>query len=342
MTDFDAIFNHAVTTADFTNIKGLSRSDLKVNIQSQAFSKVLELSIRNGENAAFAKLLRFIPDLTLKTRSHASKPSKQQPIHEVWWNVVLNLPFRRVGYVITELLLCIGYYYTLSFIIQYIMLHSSGLPYEVSAWLFDHLQIAPSPFSVRMWMRPFLGIKQRFSQEFFLDSLDGGLLLLCLAIGTRAVSQSSWIGGCIHEGYSSAVSFKGQLTRGLLNQYMPIWRRRYIIMLLGHDHGLATATRVQASVPQREYCESVLEQLFRSKCNEQALMIEYFEAVTFDNINENCEAGHEILLWAAGNGFSKIIKKLLSLGIDLNLVVADSSSVRLRGPPSGSALYGQR
>ena len=125
----------------------------------------------------------------------------------------------------------------------------------------------------------------------------------------------------------------------MLNQYMPNWRRKYFAIVLGPDHSLATSARTKASLPQKAHGESVLARLLRSECNGEALMLHYLQMVAFDDINENCGAGHEILIWAARNGYLRVVRILLGLGIDANLVPTDNDIFRLRGSPSGSALF---
>jgi len=80
----------------------------------------------------------------------------------------------------------------------------------------------------------------------------------------------------------------------MLSHYMPSWRRKNFAIVLGPDHFLATPTHIEALSPQRDHSESVLGQLLRAKCNENALMLVYLEMVVFDDINEKCGAGHEI------------------------------------------------
>lgn len=327
MMSFDDVFNHAFATADLTSIMKVLENDSKVDTQSESFRLVLELSIQNGEEAVFARLLRYIPKLTLRTRLQAVKPSRQHLIRQVLWKIV------------TELVFCLFYYYALPTVLLYTVFHFSGRAREASAWWYDHLHSSASPFSLWISFLVFHGMKQRFSRKFFLDSLDSGLVFLWLAIATRFVSQSSWIGNCIYQGHSSLLSFKGLQIRSMLNQYMPSWRRKYFAIVLGPDHVLATSTQIKALQPQTDHGESVLGQLLRSKCNERALMLQYLEMVVFDDINEKCGAGHEILIWAAGNGYLQVVQKLLSSGISANIVDTDPVAFRFRGPPSGSALF---
>ena len=60
MMSFDDVFNHALATADLTSIMKVLENDSKVDTQSESFRLVLELSIQNGEEAVFARLLRYI------------------------------------------------------------------------------------------------------------------------------------------------------------------------------------------------------------------------------------------------------------------------------------------
>ena len=66
---FDAIFQRAIATSDLKCLVEALEHGLNVDIDSQYFIKVLKLSIKNGDEAAFAKLLIYIPELRLKTWS---------------------------------------------------------------------------------------------------------------------------------------------------------------------------------------------------------------------------------------------------------------------------------
>ena len=132
---------------------------------------------------------------------------------------------------------------------------------------------------------------------------------------------------------------KGLQTRNVLNQCMPTWRRMYFAMILGPDHVLAISTQIKTFPPPIDHCEFVLDRLLVSKCNEEALMLQYLRTVLFDDINENCGAGHEILIWAAWNGYLRVVEKLLSSGIEADIVRIKPNSSRSGLPRSGSALF---
>ena len=333
MVDNDVVFQHAVAAADLTSIIKVLKNDSRVDTNSESFRRVLDLSMKNGEEAVFARLLSYIPDLTLRTRSQAVERSRRHLVTQAVWKSM-----RQLSIVVAEIYFCLFCYYALNGVLLYTVLHSSGWVREASAWCYDHLNTSASPFSVWVAYLVFYGMQKRFSRKFFLDSLDTGLVFLLLTIATRFVSQSSWIGGCIYQGKSS-ISMKGLQTRNVLNLYMPTWRRKYFAMILGPDHVLASSTQTNASPPQIDHCEFVLDRLLVSKCNEEALMLQYLRIVVFDNINEECGVGHKILIWAARNGYLRVVEKLLNSGIDTDTIVTNPDLSRSGWPPPGSALF---
>ena len=121
MVDSDAVFQHAVAAADLTSIIKVLENDSKVDTESESFRRVLELSMKNGEEAVFARLLRYIPDLTLRARSQAVERSRPQLVTQTVWKIIRQLPI-----VVAEIFLCIFWYYALNSVLLYTVLHSSG------------------------------------------------------------------------------------------------------------------------------------------------------------------------------------------------------------------------
>ena len=68
-------------------------------------------------------------------------------------------------------------------------------------------------------------------------------------------------------------------------------------------------------------------------------MIQFLERATFDDIKEECGAGHEIFIWAATKGSLQALQKLLSLGIGVDIGSTGSTDFGFHGPPPGSALF---
>ena len=178
MLNYDTVFQHAVATVDFTGIMNSPENNPKVDTQSESFRLVLELSIKNGEEEVFSRLLRHIPNLTLRARSQAVEHSRQHLILQGLGEIMRQLT---TG-VVTEAIFTLFCYYALSHVLLYSALHSSGIAREGSAWWYDYLHTSASPFSVWISLLVFYGMKQRFSREFLLDSLDSGLVFLLLAI----------------------------------------------------------------------------------------------------------------------------------------------------------------
>jgi ankyrin repeat protein len=331
----DALFQHTIATSDLGSLTEALQNGSNVDIESQNFVKVLELSIKNGDEAAFTKLLTYIPELRLKTRLRVADVPKEGGVWLQLWNI-----FRQfVISIITDVPLIIIFYSALCYALLYTVIHSTGRIQILSAVWYDRLHGSASPFSVWITLQIFYGMKHRFSREFLFDTLDGSLVFLWLAIATKFISPSSWFGGCLYEGLYSLSSFWGLQTRSTLAQYMPSWRRGYFSIILGSDNFLAWTPEVKVSFPRIDHSDIILKQLLRSECNEKALMIQFLERTTFDDIKEECGAGHEIFTWAASKGSLQAIRKLLNLGIGVDISFTGSNDFRFHGPPPGSALF---
>jgi ankyrin repeat protein len=331
----DALFQHTIATSDLGSLTEALQNGSNVDIESQNFVKVLELSIKNGDEAAFTKLLTYIPELRLKTRLRVADVPKEGGVWLQLWNI-----FRQfVISIITDVLLIIIFCSALCYALLYMVIHSTGRIQILSAEWYDRLHGSASPFSVWITLQIFYGMKHRFSREFLFDTLDGSLVFLWLAIATKFISPSSWFGGCLHEGLYSLSSFWGLQTRSTLARYMPSWRRSYFSLILGSDNFLAWTPEVKVSFPRIDHSDIILRQLLQSKCNEKALMIQFLERTTFDDIKEECGAGHEIFTWAASKGSLQAIRKLLNLGIGVDISFTGSNDFRFHGPPPGSALF---
>jgi ankyrin repeat protein len=316
--DSDALFRHTIATSDLESLIEALGDGWKVDIESQSFIKVLELSIKNGDEAAFAKLLTYIPELRLKTRLRVADGG-------VWlklWNVTRDC---------LQLLI---FSYAFCYALHYMVIHSTGKIQILSAEWYDRLH--SSPFSGWITLQIFNGMKHRFSRKFLFITLDGSLVFLWLAIATKFISPSSWFGGCLHEGLYSPTSFRGLQTRTILAGFMPSWRRNYFRIILGSDNFLTWTPEVNVSFPRIDHSDIILRQMLRFNCNEKALMIQFLERISFDDINEECGAGHEIFTWAAKKGSLQALRKLLSLGISVDISYTDFG---IYGQPPGSALF---
>ena len=333
--DADKAFRHALATADLTHITKVLESGPKVNSQSESFGLVLKLVISNGDEAVFARLLRCIPNLKLSSRSPAAIPSRRRRVLQLLWNTIPQL----IASIVTEIIFNLFCYRALLLVLSYLGTHYSDQGGGVILWWYDHLHNSANVFGVWISLLVFHGMKQRLSQQFFLDSLDNSLVFIWLAIAKRFIPQASWIGDCIYQGLFSFNSFKGLQTRSLLHQYVPGLRRKYFAIILGPDHVLAMPTQIKASQPEHDYSESILYQLLCSRCNAQALMLQYLELVVFDDINEESGPGHKILIKAAQNGYLQVLQKILRLGINVNLVASGRDVYGHRGLSPGSALF---
>jgi hypothetical protein len=231
----DALFQHSIATSDLGSLTEALQDCSDVDIESQNFVKVLELSIKNGDVAAFAKLITYIPELRLKTKLQVADVHKERGVCVQLWNIFLQL----VVSIVTEGILIITFIYALCYTLLYMVNHSSGRTHILSAMWYDHLHSSASPFSLWIILRVYNGMKHRFSREFLHDTLDGLLVFLWLAIATKFISPLSWFGSCLHEGLYSLSSFWGFQTRSTFIRYMPSWRRSYFSTILGSDHFLA-------------------------------------------------------------------------------------------------------
>lgn len=331
----DAVFQQAITTSDLESLIEALENGLEVDVDSQNFVEVLELSIKNGDEAAFTKLLTYIQDLRLKTRSRSADVLNERGVWLQLWDIFCRL----VISIVTDGLLIIIFYTALSYALHYIAIHSTGRIQRLSAEWYDRLHSLASPFSVWATSQILYGMKHRFSREFLFNTLDGSLVFLWLAIATRFISSSSWFGGCLHDGLYSPSSFWGLQTRSTLARYMPSWRQSYFTIILGSDNFLAWKPEMRVPSPRIDRGDIILRQLLRSRCNEKALMIQFLERITFDDITENGGAGHEIFTWAASKGCLQAVRKLLSLGFSVDSAVPASPNFEFHAPPPGSALY---
>lgn len=331
----DAVFQRAIVTSDLKSLVETLEHGLNVDIDSQNFIKVLELSINNGDEAALAKLLTYIPELRLKRRSRVADIPEERGI----WLQVWDIFCRFVISIVTDGLLILIFYSAFSYALHYMVIHSTGRIQILSAEWSDRLHSSASPFSVWVTLQIFHGMKRRFSREFLYNTLDGSLVFLWLVIATKFVSPSSWFGSCLHEGLYSLSSFWGLQTRSALAQYMPSWRHTYFSIILGSDHFLAWKPKVEVSSPRIDHGVIILRQMLRSRCNQKALMIQFLERTTFDDIKEEGGAGHEIFTWAARQGCLQAIGKLLSLGFSIDISVTASTDFGFHQPPRGSALF---
>lgn len=66
------------------------------------------------------------------------------------------------------------------------------------------------------------------------------------------------------QGYRSVSSIKGMVTRGLLNKYMPAWRRKYFAMIIGPEHYFGQLSEPQSLSPPRDDREFIFGLLLRS------------------------------------------------------------------------------
>ena len=231
------------------------------------------------------------------------------------------------------------FYSAFSYALQYMMIHSTGGIQTLSAEWYDRLHSAASPFSVWVTLQIFHGMKRRFSRDFLYNTLDGSLVFLWLAITTKFISPSSWFGSCLHEGLYSSISFWGLQTRSALAQCMPSWRQSYFSIILGSDHFLAWKPEVKVSSNRIDHGDIILWKMLRSSCNEKALMMQFLERATFDDITEEGGAGHEIFTWAARKGCLPAVRKLLNLGISADISVTGSTDFGFHEPPRGSAIF---
>jgi ankyrin repeat protein len=120
---------------------------------------------------------------------------------------------------------------------------------------------------------------------------------------------------------------------------MPSWRQRYFTIVLGSDSFLAWTPEVKTSGRRTEHVHIIFDQLLRSQCNEEALMVQFLENITFDDIKQECGPGHEIWTWAASKGSLQAIRKLLDLGIGINISSIKSDHFTFHRPLIGSALF---
>jgi ankyrin repeat protein len=332
----ESVFNQPTATEDLARIVEAHATVTDVDDQSEAFASALELAIRNGDEFVFARLLKQIPKLVLNKRCPPLESTRASPLSFKLWRIAKQIV---VG-IITDAFFRVAYYYTLSYSLQQASLRCCCGIGVASARLYDHLHSSPSPFSLWIWFLMFNGLKQRFSRKFLFASLDAGLVFLLLAIATRLVSRSSWIGDCLHEGHSALASYKGIQTRILLDQFMPSLRRVYFAIVLGPGHYLAQSLEPQKLPPKRGHGEVILRQLMRFQQNDSALMLQYLDAVIFEDINENSGAGHEILMWASNFGRIDVVQKVLNLGIDVNISKVNDDPYCLREMiPPGTALF---
>ena len=235
----DALFRHTIATSDLGSLIEALENGLNVDIESQNFIKVLELSIKNGDEAAFAKLLTYIPELRLKTRLRVANVPKKRGVWLRSWNIFCQF----VIPIATDVLLILIFYSAFCYALHYMVIHSTGRIQILSAQWYDRLQSSATPFTVWIQLQIFDGMKHRFSREFLFNTLDGSLVFLWLGMATKLISPSSWFGGCLHEGLYSLNSFWGLSTRKLLTRYMPRWRRSYFSIILGLDNFFSLDTR---------------------------------------------------------------------------------------------------
>ncbi|KAF7532049.1 hypothetical protein G7054_g8311 [Neopestalotiopsis clavispora] len=297
----DEIFRDAFATSDLGSLKTIFDDGLHVNTESQNFSNVVRLSITNGDEAAFAKLLTYIPDLRLKSKVR----SANEPIDQVRpaaWYILHRIA---VAIISDWVVLCLPMVYS--------AINSTGIIPSPIASAVARLPTSSVPFNLWIILRLFDALKCRTSREILfhtLDTLDGALVFMWLAIATRFISTGWWLGFYLHKGLYSFSSFWGLQIRASLARNMPGWRRSYFSIVLGSDSFLARTPQIKASVSQIDYGYVILEQLLRSQCHEEALMIRFLEKAIFEDIKEKCNSGHEVLIWGARNGSLEVVRKL--------------------------------
>ena len=182
-------------------------------------------------------------------------------------------------------------------------------------------------------------MKRKFSREYLFDTFDQCLVFLWLAVAARFVPESSWIGDCIHQARFSLISFKGIYTRGILNRFMPSLRRSYFVSVFGPEHVLAKSSKANVQLPQGYDNEFVLSQLLHFECNAGTLMLRFLASATFEDINAEKGTGFKILFWAARNGYLSVVQKLIYLGINTDIVIADDNPGFWTSNLRGSALF---
>lgn len=325
--DSDVIFRDAMASCDFESLKTVLQDDSYVDIESQNFVEILRLCITNGDEAAFAKLLLFVPNMRLKSIRVVNAP--QQGV----WRKIRD-HFRQSA---SEFVQIIFSCYCLSFLVKYSAVHSTGLIQTLSAWTYVKLQYSATPFGFWITQRIFKGLKCRFSQHFLLDTFDGALRFMWLAIATTFISPRSWMGFHLHKSLYSPDSIFGSLLEDFLAENMPKWRRSYFSIVFGSDSFLARTPQLEAS--PIDHGEFILSCLLQSRYNTEALMIRFLERTTFEDVNDESGYGQHILNWATEIGSLEIIRKLLNLGIEIDTYLTGPDPHRYRVTKAGTALF---
>jgi ankyrin repeat protein len=328
----DKLFRDAIAASDLRSLKTVFEDDLHVNPESEDFSNVVRLSITNGDEETFAKLLTYVTDLRLKTRAaiESENEAGRQFWHILHQFTVLNVPGS------TRLYLFHRFF---CFLIIYSAINLTGMIQSLSALAAARLQTPVAHFDLWIVLRLFDGLKRQFSREFLFDTLDGALVIMWIAILTTFVSPGSWFGFYPHEDLYSFTFVVGLGIRTFLAQKMPAWRRSYFSIVLGSDSFLARTPQIKTSFSQIDHGYDILGQLLQCKCHGEVLMICFLEKIIFEDIKEECGPGHEILIWAARKGSLEVVRKLLRLGVGINTSLTGSEMFMRRKAKAGSALF---
>jgi hypothetical protein len=83
----------------------------------------------------------------------------------------------------------------------------------------------------------------------------------------------------------------------------------------------------------------IIQSLVEYRGNSEAMITRFLQQWVFDEINEECGPGHQIMLWAAERGNIQMLRGLFGGGMNVDIHCSDPGPFRYSHARLGTALY---